>query len=333
MPPWSIHNKWCIRLRCSADVCREANYIVDSALAHDLGRRRIIDSDVMVKKVFHGVSHDFLRKFSDVEKAFERKIELIMINYRLRMDECLRKAFYMHHALDVMLNTLIPINNVFGGVRRVEELVNSALKYLDLIYRTISASASEPKDGFILNYDKIKREIRETLLLYKHELVSGVDEHAWIKRIEKRIRRKISNACKLTALVKPSSKYLEAAKRQWYKPGIPSDLAERCAIGQWINWVSGIYRGKLVDKLMVCSGLYHYTLLNSWDEDNPFFILKNARRVLSELLIDLWSGIDFDIAVNYAFRRYPFNKYPYPEEIMKNLKKLLSKLFSTAQVS
>jgi len=51
-------------------------------------------------------------------------------------------------------------------------------------------------------------------LLYKDELVSGVDEHAWIKRIEKRIRREISNACKLAVLVKPSSKYLEAARRQ-----------------------------------------------------------------------------------------------------------------------
>ena len=330
MPPWSIRNKWCIRLGCSADVCREANYIVDSALAHDLGRRRIVDSDTMVKKVFHGVSHDFLRKFSEVEKAFERKIGLIMINYRLRVDECLRKAFYLHHALDVLLNTLIPINNVFGGVRGVEELVDSALKYLDLIYWTISASASEPNDGFILNYDKIRREIRETLLLYKDELVSGVDEHAWIKRIEKRIRRKISNACKLTVLVKPSSKYLEAARMQWYKPGIPSDLAERCAIGQWINWVSGTYRGKLVNKLMVCSGLYHYTLLNPWNKDNLFLILRDARKSLLRFLADLRPGIDLDYAINNVLKGYPFNKYPYPREIMEKLKELLSKLFSTA---
>jgi len=82
---------------------------------------------------------------------------------------------------------------------------------------------------------------------------------------------------------------------------------------------------------MVCSGLYHYTLLNPWNEDNPLFILKNARRVLSDLLIDLWSGIDFDIAVNYAFRRYTFNKYSYPEEIMKKLKFLKERFscFST----
>jgi len=322
MPPWSIHNKWCIRLGCSADVCREANYIVDSALAHDLGRRRIVDSDTMVKKVFHGVSHDFLRKFSEVEKAFERKIGLIMINYRLRVDECLRKAFYLHHALDVLLNTLIPVNNIFNNVRSLDELVQLALNYLDLLNRTL-ARMPEPNDGFQIKYHEIRKGIEKVLMFYKDRLVRDRDEALWVKGMEKEIRRKMLNACKFGVTVKFSWKYVEGAKKLYYMPGIPSDMVESVAVGQVVKWFLGRYRSKLVRKLMLCSGLYHYTLLDPWNSGIPLYILRHVKKAVRHILTDLKAGVDFNTAVNYALSSYPFNKYPYPRKVLVKLVEVL----------
>jgi len=329
MPPWSIHDKWCSRLGCRAEVCREANYITDSMLVHDLGRRRVVNSDLIVRKVVHGDSHGFLMKFNEIEKALEKKIELTTINHKLRENECLRRAFYMHHILDVLLNTLIPLNNIFGCVKKVEELIGSALNYLDLIFQTISVSMPEPKDGFLLNYDRVRENIEKTLTLYKNELVSGTDERAWVKRMEKKIKRKISNACKFKVQIKFSWRYFETAKKQHYMPGIPSDMVGKLAMEQGVDWVLGMYRSKLVNRLMLCSGLYYYTLLNPWNLKNPLLVLKHVRKVLSDMLIDLWYGVDFDTAVDYALHRYPFKSYPYPEEIIMNLKRFLKKLFSS----
>ena len=81
----------------------------------------------------------------------------MVINYRLRVSEDLRKAFYMHHVLDILLNLLIPVNNIYNGIRSIDDITDLSLYYLDNLYMTIHRSIPEPNDGFIIGYDSIRR--------------------------------------------------------------------------------------------------------------------------------------------------------------------------------
>ena len=323
MPSWNVHVRWYVKLGCDLRECGDVDFIVDRFFVHDFGRRRFGDVDVSIRRVMYDATLSTHRKFLRVGRLVCRKADLVMVNYRLRIREGLRKAFYMHHVLDTLLNTLIPANNVYGGLRSVRELVDLALHYLDKIYESIPLLIPEPNDGFLKDYDRVREEIRRVLLQHTEQLVSGDVESKWIKRVEESIRKKISEACKSEVYAK-FRKITETMEKARYVHRTYRNIVEGVAHGRTI----GVLKRRVVDSIMLCSGIYYYTLLNPWKAGNPLYILQEARKTLKRTLEDLMvCEISISDATNYMFHEFPFSKYPYPKETLSKVENILAHIF------
>jgi len=187
MPSWSTHTKWCVELLgCSTEICNEINYIVDSLLVHDLGVRKI--SGITLKEIF-------LADYRVPEKL-DKMINLMVVNYKLRVDECARKAFYLHHALDILLNTLIPANKVFRDLRPLSELVALAADIYIGKYVYSNVVELPLYDGFIVGFSNIVAELKDLLTRNIERIVNSQEERQFIEERAKAIEKEIEEECR-----------------------------------------------------------------------------------------------------------------------------------------
>jgi len=247
MPSWDIHTKWCVELLgCSTETCSEVNDIVDRLLVHDLGVRKV--SGITLKEVFLGSYR--------VQEKLDKVIDLAVVNYRLREDECARKAFYLHHALDILLNTLIPANKVFGNLRPLSELAVLATDVYIGKYVYSNVVELPYHDGFITNFSSIVAELKNLLTQNIERIVNSQEERQFIEDRAKAIEKEIEEECKI---------------------------------------------------------LYYYTLLDPWKSGNPLWIYEHARKAVKDFFRE---GL---LSVEALKAQYPFNKHPYPDDIIEKL--------------
>lgn len=116
MPPWRIHDKYAIMLGIPREVSREVNRIIDIDIVHDLGIKMpkekwwVKENIYYIKKYIKAIASDSEeaeKRFREIKMDRAKREKMTEIIKVIKVREDYRRAFILHHALDLLCNDIL----------------------------------------------------------------------------------------------------------------------------------------------------------------------------------------------------------------------------------
>jgi len=182
MPTWKIHTTYAELIQIPRELAEAINQIIDENEPHDYGRKDIHYThyfsfrlyDLCNTWFYHSNWQDYLDL---LQKARKEEVEnkLKAFRFHLKIDNLnelskrysekeVRKAFYLHHALDSLVNELLPYAKLLNLNIKIEDLLPIVESDLKAISQKIQARYYEKKKlDFLSLDDEVLSEILKIL--------------------------------------------------------------------------------------------------------------------------------------------------------------------------